>query len=224
MLLSERLTYSFPKLNVEWRWRPLEDDDTGLIFTISPVFGSLQTFPAAMGCLPLWLSVLGCTIGRRGFLGWESDIVDPPANIRHRHNAPNVHQLEWLNAIERALSRRPLILVINQMELQAASCSATPAISQSLETMMAALDSAWSYSSELECLPRALFRYQWLRARGLYPKLYVGVHVPTDLMHSWVSLDGHVLAEEPDQMLCYQAAVCFFSRTAPFAVSTSDDH
>ena len=70
--------------------------------------------------------------------------------------------------------------------------------------------SAWTFSRQPECLPRALFRFEWLRSRGARAELVLGVHVPTDRMHAWVQIDGRVIGEEIDEMLCYQAAVRYF--------------
>ena len=210
-----------PQANIEWRWRALKDEDTGLRFVISPFFGSLHTFSAAEG-LPSWLGALGCTTGRRGGAEWESEAVDPPGN--GGQGTGDLERLQWLNAIGGALRRWPLAVVVHQVEGQAARYAAAPAGPEALEDLAGALDSAWGYSREPECLPRALFRYRWLRQRGLYPKLFLGVHVPTDLLHAWVSLKGRVLGEEPDEMLCYEAAVCFFSRSASYATCGNHDH
>lgn len=202
-------------LSVSWRWRPLIDDDVGQLFLISPVFGSLHVFDKhdfAKG-LPTWTQLIGCTPSTLDCSGWAFSGVEPPEEAHTWYQSDTRHT-DWSNHIRSQLNRRPLAWVINKIEKRATRPLTVfaPDVREPKEVMRELL-SSWKFSRNPECLPRSLFRYAWLRRRGAFPQLVIGVHLPTDRMHAWVEVDGCVLGEEIDEMLCYQGAVRFFPAT-----------
>jgi hypothetical protein len=159
------------------------------------------------------LALLGCTAGSQSSTGWSFAGVEPP--IRHAHPSADSKQSQWIHDVEAHLRRWPLAWVINRIERLATEHTVMPVRNSDIEIALAELATSWRFSRGAECLPRALFRYKWLRARSLHPILFLGTHVPTDQMHAWVTLNGRVIGEEPDEMLCYQAAVRFFAQSGP---------
>ena len=202
------------RMQIKWYWRFVRDDDVGVVFFISPFFGSLHTLPTSQltkcATLPVWTRLLGCLPDFRRSDPWNYEHIEPPtATVPAGIVVPR--QMVWATLIREQLVKWPLILVLNAIEKRAsrqARSSMHPALQSDLLTR---LNSAWRFSYEPECLPRALFRYKWLRMRGLHPDFVLGVHVPTDRMHAWVAIDGCALGEEPDQLLCYQGLVSFSS-------------
>jgi len=62
------------------------------------------------------------------------------------------------------------------------------------------------------CLRRALRRWELLHRHGYNPDLSLGVAVPSNNMHSWVSIDGMHIGENPDEVVAYTEACRFFTR------------
>jgi hypothetical protein len=204
-------------LRVSWQWRPLYDKDVEQLFIVSPFFGSLHAIKVCPGTsprVPGWCSLLGCTGRTLSESGWVLDSVVPPGDAHSWYSSDPKHA-DWTEDIRRQLTRVPLALVVNQIERRSSppfSLSGAYAERSTLEELIQAALTAWNFSRDPECLPRALFRFQWLRARAVFPRLVIGVHLPTDRMHAWVELNHRVIGEEPDEMLCYQSAVRFFPR------------
>ncbi|HEX3464737.1 MAG TPA: lasso peptide biosynthesis B2 protein [Candidatus Elarobacter sp.] len=119
-----------------------------------------------------------------------------------------------MNEIERSLNRLPLCAIIDRIERRSLrQRTMSDEVNAPTQAMLDELLGAWTYSRNPECLARALFRYSWLRRRGIRGHLVLGAHIPTDRMHSWVEINGgDAVGEEPDDMLCYQGLVRFFPR------------
>jgi Transglutaminase-like superfamily len=187
-----------------------------MVFAISPIFGSLHAFPLDRidARATNWrLGLFGCTSNSRSSLCWDFDMVHPPAPKEQQKF--DEKQDEWTCNIQTNLRYWPLAAVIERIEARVKRTAVKPPATVDLEALLAELAISWRVSGNSECLPRAIFRYQWLRMRSLYPSLYLGVHVPTDQMHAWIALNGCVLGEEPDDMLMYQPSVRFFARSDP---------
>lgn len=203
------------RLQIAWNWRPLVEWDVGQCYAISPFFGSMHSLgppKAGTAAHPMWLPVLGCTRRSETMLHWDAQCVIPPS-VTHTWYGVDARHAEWSKQIERSLARRPLLFVIEQIERMSASRSKGSAQSPSTEDVLTELLASWHHKRNAECLPRALFRYAFLRRRGIAPTLSIGLHLPTDRMHAWIEVAGNVIGEEPDEMICYQGGVRYFSRT-----------
>jgi len=55
-------------------------------------------------------------------------------------------------------------------------------------------------SAHDQCLPTALSLASWLIALGIRPDLVLGVKLNPFEAHSWVEVDGMVIADDPDQV------------------------
>ncbi|HKY80544.1 MAG TPA: lasso peptide biosynthesis B2 protein [Sphingobium sp.] len=55
-------------------------------------------------------------------------------------------------------------------------------------------------SARDQCLPTALSLASWLIALGIRPDLVLGVKLNPFQAHSWVEVDGMVVADDPDQV------------------------
>ena len=203
-------------LSIRWEWRPLTDTETNLIFLVSPFFGTLHTLPIKQRFLyklPTSFLMLGCFNGNRNPLGWDIDVIEPPARSTTWYHSDPRHS-EWENQVKEMLNFRPLILAINKLENDARRrTQGNPSCPREIDHIISEVLSAWRFCRLPECLPRALFRYTCLRQHDVRPHIVIGVHLPTDRMHAWVELDGQVLGEEPDEMLCYRGAVRYYSNS-----------
>lgn len=196
---------------IDWLWRPLVDREVSRVFVISPLFGTLLSI-SNQRCkgdrLPFTTKLLGCTTGTRSDVAWSVESITPPFDHRSDYQPDSRHET-WSRNIRSELEWWPLAWIINRIERQSLR---KPSAVDAERNLIDGMLGAWTYSLQPECLPRALFRYGWLRSRGVPCELVVGAHVPTDRMHAWIELDGSVIGEEPDEMLCFQGAVRYFPK------------
>lgn len=59
------------------------------------------------------------------------------------------------------------------------------------------------YRRRLDCLPKALAMYRFLRLHGIPAELCVGVKKYPFSGHAWVEFDGRILDEKPDRVRRY---------------------
>jgi len=59
------------------------------------------------------------------------------------------------------------------------------------------------------CLQRSLRRWHLLCQNGYAPTLTVGVQVPTERMHIWVSINENHIGEDPDEVTYYTPSCQF---------------
>lgn len=140
---------------------------------------------------------------------WDCSDIITPLPERTWYDSDPRHDA-WKANLTKQLRYIPLLLIVHRIEKKSRDLRKFPdnALSNKAELIDEMLAS-WRHCRNPECLPRSLYRYKWLRNHGLSPQLVLGLHVPTDRMHAWVELDGQVLGEEPEEMLCYQGAVRF---------------
>jgi hypothetical protein len=201
-------------LQIAWHWRPLYDEEVRQIFFVSPFFGSLHAVKSIQGdagSIPFWAPALGCSSRTKREFGWTYAAVLPPTEA-HTWYGPGAANCEWITSIRRKLHRSSLAMIVNSIETRAVHERGQLTHEPATEELIAEALGAWTFARDPECLPRALFRYHWLRSHGGAPSVVLGVHIPTDRMHAWIELQGNVIGEEPDEMLCYQSAVRFFSK------------
>lgn len=203
-------------LSIAWNWRALVDFDVDRLFVVSPLFGTLHGLPLrrdGRAELPLRMRLLGCTSKTQSTSVSGFAPVMPPSTGPSGYEPDPRHQ-KWTQDIGQQLARLPLVLVVDAAERRSAPQGTNDvALTEPSDELITGMLQAWGYARLPECLPRALYRYEWLRSRGAKPELVIGVHLPTDLMHAWVELDRHIIGEEPDQMLCFQEAVRYFPKT-----------
>lgn len=196
-----------------WFWRPLPDPFVRRTFVISPIFGTLHSISLRGDCtskLPFWFSALGCTKRSLSTEGWSSDAnVEPRLNplLSHRDS----RHPDWCRDVRQCFDRWPFCMAISQVDrlFDRYRC-ALPDKQISTPDLLLAMKDAWLASQEPECLPRSLYRLGWFRALGRYPTLVIGVHTPTDRLHAWLELDGKVIGEDYDEMLCYRGGIRYF--------------
>lgn len=187
-----------------WRWRAIHDAATRQSFCISPVFGSLHVWRSLLPQRrsPAHLTLVGCTAASYAPDAFNDNAeVVPPALLRRVEV-----DTAWSRFVRRSLKKTCLLGLIRAIEQNAARGR-----KRNGRTVFGAneLNARWPYARGGECLPRALYRYRSGRLHGLNVALQLGVFPPTDRMHAWVSLDGVVIGEEPDEMLCFRPVLSF---------------
>ena len=145
----------------------------------------------------------------------RSPVSDRPAPCPHTHPSEARLPMEKTCVspalVASALTRRlwwrarlrQLPFARNIRAIEQRKHSATP---QAAPTdRLARLDQAYRRAAMIlsardQCLPNALSLASWLIALGIRPDLVLGVKLNPFQAHSWVEVDGIVIADDPDQI------------------------
>lgn len=78
-----------------------------------------------------------------------------------------------------------------------------------LEDSIGLVSAMFGRRSKQDCLEMSLKRYALLRYIGHKPNINVGVFIPTEEMHAWVSIDNLPILECPDVLMHYTQALIY---------------
>ena len=200
---------------IEVVWRPLLESERGVTFVVSPSSGELLAFEPAdlqANALEDWrrrerlveaarAESLATHDLEQGYLGQARRKRAWPAALMLR--------IAWLCA-EFLARFAPLERSFRTIERFASHLPAQRfSVEEVLDAAAFAERSFYSAARTQRCLPRTLLRFFLFRL-GRYPiEASIGLWVPTEMMHAWVSLGGVPLGEEREEVMHYQACLRF---------------
>jgi len=198
------------RLNVEWCL--IEDPELAWKFTVSPRSGKMVALPPqldpaheatraalrAHGLHPAeQREGLHCDDSHQGPVG-EPDRVSPASQrlaLRARWGL--------CAGLARRMPLRAALVMLARLPAGSRSCSPL----EILDRIAHVERQLHPQLHTRQCLPRALLRFWMLLPHRPRIEFNLGVWVPTQLMHAWVSLDSVPFGEEREELMHYRPCV-----------------
>ncbi len=206
---------------IECRWSPLIEPESGVAFVVSPRSGRLLGFPPTVDLDHASLSPMRrherlADSMRADVLftdDWEQGYLGVPHAPRSWLMGSTL-RVAWLLA--RALARwAPLDRSFQLLDRLAHTVpNRDLSIEQILDSATFAERSFHHAPRTQQCLPRTLLRFFLFRLGRFPVEANIGVWLPTEMMHAWVSLGGIPLGEEREEVMHYQACLRFAAAAA----------
>lgn len=190
-------------------WRPIFEPIWGETYIVSPRNGALYVFPRTFfedAVSAAYLSAIGCFANERVEVLNHSVIAEDQIPAHRKETSVTrlfgAVEFQWL-----ALSTR---IVGLRRTLARLLCNDRPSPARrSVDEILREIKTKEGAAHGTQCLPRALARWSALSHAGYSPTFIVGVSMPSGRMHSWITLNGRHVGEDPDEVAGYQPAVAF---------------
>lgn len=188
-------------------WCPIAEPVWDEIYVVSPRNAALYVFPGNLwrrSALAARLDAIGC-LGRERVTAlsdriFPDDRVPPFAPSAGFDRRLATIQFSLLSLQARTFGLRRLLNRLANHSTQS---------SESVADVLRRVKTAEGPTHRTACLPRALARWSGLTKAGHRPTFVLGVALPAARMHSWITLNGRHIGEDPDELAGYQPAVSF---------------
>lgn len=198
------------QLRVEWCL--VEDRELGWTFTVSPRSGEMVAlspqFDPAHETTRAALRVHGLhPAEQRSELHCDDSLQGPvgePDRPSHRSQRLALRARWWMcAALARRMSLRSALILLARLPTVGEDGDA-----QEILDRVAYIERVLHPELHTrQCLPRALLRFWMLLPQQPRIEFNLGVWVPTQLMHAWVSLDAVPFGEEREEVMHYRPCV-----------------
>ena len=193
------------------QWYPIHDFELGTCTIIAPRTGHMVVSNIDYRSTPMSVS-LGLVLGTSNATLGNNELqraciiesaAAPSSNAEFLE--PNVASIKLLASL--CLKLLPLSTAIMLMQLLFPLKRGTGV---QIDEAVRHTATAFGRRSNQDCLLISLCRHVYLRRLGIFSKILLGSHVPTEKMHAWVQIGDHPVLECPDVLVHYQACVAYF--------------